>query len=283
MKISKNSRKGMSYTALFSAPAIMAVSPLVANADTTVTEPKGDNMGSQFSTIKTKPDTLIVNALVDALAHNEKVAMDVEITEGVKVDSDGDPVDVSVEPQEDGSVIVTNGDGTKLKGTVNFAFTSGLIIKSTINGDVMTSSIFANKPVLKVPDTITYKLGSGGLDLGSSGYSGVPLYATNVVFSNDSDSVLKINNGEIGVDAGAYEVTYKLSYSIPKEYGKINVLVTEKQLINIAKGDVINVKSEGGFRRSQYVFDGKINNNLTLPITVQNVNLTVDNIVWKEF
>lgn len=46
----------------------------------------------------------------------------------------------------------------------------------------------------------------------------------------------------------------------------------------VAKGDVINVKFEGGFRRSQYVFDGKINNNLTLPITVQNVNLTVDNI-----
>ena len=46
----------------------------------------------------------------------------------------------------------------------------------------------------------------------------------------------------------------------------------------IAKGDYIDVKSEGGFRRSQYKFNGKINNNLTLPIVVKDVNLTVDNV-----
>ena len=46
----------------------------------------------------------------------------------------------------------------------------------------------------------------------------------------------------------------------------------------IAKGDYIDIKSEGGFRRSKYKFDGKVNNNLTLPIVVKDMNLTVDNV-----
>lgn len=45
-----------------------------------------------------------------------------------------------------------------------------------------------------------------------------------------------------------------------------------------AEGNRISLISEGRFRREQYKFDGYISNELRLPITVKDVNLTVDNI-----
>ena len=45
-----------------------------------------------------------------------------------------------------------------------------------------------------------------------------------------------------------------------------------------AKGDRIALVSEGRFRREQFKFDGKVLNELRLPIIVKDVNLTLDNI-----
>lgn len=45
-----------------------------------------------------------------------------------------------------------------------------------------------------------------------------------------------------------------------------------------AKGDKIDVKAEGRFRRSTYNFDGTVLNEIRLPIIAKDVNLTVDNI-----
>lgn len=46
----------------------------------------------------------------------------------------------------------------------------------------------------------------------------------------------------------------------------------------IAKDNIINILSEGRFRRSEYNFNGKIQNRLILPIIAGDVNLTVSNI-----
>lgn len=45
-----------------------------------------------------------------------------------------------------------------------------------------------------------------------------------------------------------------------------------------AKGNQILLKSDGKFRRANYSFDGKILNEIKLPVVVKDVNLTVDNI-----
>ena len=46
----------------------------------------------------------------------------------------------------------------------------------------------------------------------------------------------------------------------------------------LAEGDKIALKSEGRFRRANYVFDGHVLNKLVLPIIVKNVNLKIDDI-----
>ena len=45
-----------------------------------------------------------------------------------------------------------------------------------------------------------------------------------------------------------------------------------------AKGDLINISSQGRFRKANYDFNGKVVNNLTLPVIVKDINLTVDSI-----
>ena len=218
MLISKHSRKKVAFTAMMAAPVI-ASGVTTVSADTTTT----------YQTVKVSPDQQVKDALAKAKSDKVDVAIDAQITSGVKNDGQGHSIGVLVTPDNDGNITVTNADPSAMKGVVTYTFTNGLVITGDINGSKMTSKITSNptpEPTPEPTPTALAKLtapaesvfdysSKESFNLGNAHASDIPEGSKNISITNDSDKVLGVKDGHVTVDNGVYTVTYTLTYVDP--------------------------------------------------------------------
>ena len=218
MLISKHSRKKVAFTAMMAAPVI-ASGVTTVSADTTTT----------YQTVKVSPDQQVKDALAKAKSDKVDVAIDAQITSGVKNDGQGHSIGVLVTPDNDGNITVTNADPSAMKGVVTYTFANGLVITGDINGSKITSKITSNPTPEPTPEPTPAALAKltapaesvfdysskEPFNLGNAHASDIPEGSKNISITNDSDKVLGIKDGHVTVDNGVYTVTYTLTYVDP--------------------------------------------------------------------